>query len=254
MKTLTKILIITVVLVSIAFLWKEHFDLSQTIKSDKVSAYATAIAAILTAFTVYLLYKQNQQQIAELKASNLPDLYPTKATFETHDTKVRSVTSDFEYTYAQFFRIKEVNPEIKQSSRIVYISLHNIGLGAAKQIRIVWKYDRVEVEKLTNNIYQHVGNSYLEDTAEFDFVIANTKIEIPLPEFYMQCCGMQLNSDDSNFLKGNTGKPSLTLSISYLDIYNHKYQKEFIVGVAAILHHIDIIFSQTTLKTLSASG
>lgn len=172
MKTLTKVIIVAISLVSITFLWEEHFDLRQTIKSDKVSAYATAIAAILTAFTVYLLYKQNQQQIAELKASNLPDLYPTKATFETHDTKVGYVSSDSGYTYAQFFRIKEANPEIKQSSRIVYISLYNIGLGAAKEIRIVWKYDRSEVEELIEGVYQPVGNSYLEDQAEYDFVPA----------------------------------------------------------------------------------
>lgn len=73
---------------------------------------------------------------------------------------------------------------------------------------------------------------------------ANEKIEIPLPEFYMQCCGRELNNIESNFTKGNSGKPTLTLFISYLDIYNNTCHKEFTVGIAAIMNQIGFIFSQ----------
>jgi hypothetical protein len=59
-------------------LWKELPDLSlsKKINAEKVSSFFIAMGSLLTAVTVYLLYKQIKEQIEDRKASSRPDLYP----------------------------------------------------------------------------------------------------------------------------------------------------------------------------------
>ena len=70
MKSITKILIAFSVFIFILFIWKEWkgWSIEKKINADKVAAFFTAIGSLLTAVTVYFLYKQIQEQIEDRKA------------------------------------------------------------------------------------------------------------------------------------------------------------------------------------------
>lgn len=126
MKTLIKILILCSVIIVVLFLWQELPDLSlsKKINAEKVSAFFAAIGSLLTAVTVYLLYKQIKEQIEDRKAASRPDLYPERQFF----TLVR------ERSFPKLTRDK------KDEVLAGLISLHNIGLGAAKEITVKWHF------------------------------------------------------------------------------------------------------------------
>ena len=64
-----KAVIVALFLIVFLFTWHEwgSFSFYEKINHDKVAAFATSVAAILTAATVFLLYKQIQEQIRQRK-------------------------------------------------------------------------------------------------------------------------------------------------------------------------------------------
>lgn len=75
MKQLIKLLSFFITFLLILFLWQEISDLSlsKKINSEKVSSFFTTISSMLTALTVFLLYKQIGVQIEDRKVSTKPD-------------------------------------------------------------------------------------------------------------------------------------------------------------------------------------
>lgn len=72
-----KAVIVALVLIVFLFAWQEwgSFSISEKINHDKVAAFATSVAAILTAATVYLLFIQIKEQKKDRKLESHPLIY-----------------------------------------------------------------------------------------------------------------------------------------------------------------------------------
>ena len=225
MKSLVKILILCSVIIVILFLWQEFPDLSlsKKINAEKVSAFFTALGSIFTAVTVYLLYKQIKEQIEDRKASSRPDLYPERQFF----TLVR------ERNFPKLTRDK------KEDVLAGLISLYNIGLGAAKEIRVKWHFNKGILTPLINpDLVQLYTNRETEHN--YSFVSPNNILEIQLPLMYLATL--------SSFKDGWTEMvwEELFLEISYKDIHDFECPvKKFQVAVYVGAHYVSFEFART---------
>lgn len=231
MKSILKTLIVCFLIIVILFLWRELPDLSlsKKINAEKVSAFFAAIGSLLTAVTVYLLYKQIKEQIEDRKASSRPDLYPER----------------------QFFTlIKERNfPKLTRDNKgdvlAGLISLHNIGLGAAKEITVKWHFKKDILTQLINpDLVQLYTNR--ETERPYSFVSPNNQIEVQLPLMYLASL--------SSFKDGwaEVVWEELFLEITYKDIHDFDCPiKKFKVIVHVGANYASFNFTRTDSITLS---
>ena len=200
MKLIIKILIGCIVIILIFFVWNEFSDLSlaKKINDQKVSYFFTAISSLLTAVTVFLLYKQITEQIEDRKASSRPDLYPENQFFTSHRNG----------------SFPTLSREKKEDVLAGLISLHNIGLGAAKEIIVKWHFEKNVIKPLINS---NMAEFYFKRETEhnYSFVSPNNKLEIQLPLMYLASL--------SSFKDGWTEMiwEELFLEISYKDINDY---------------------------------
>lgn len=231
MKLLIKIFIAVSVLTLILFLWQEWPDWSITkkINADKVAAFFTAISSLLTAITVYLLYKQIKEQIEDRKATSRPDLFP----------------EDQFFTLTQQTGLPKLSREGKQDVLNGLFNLRNIGLGAAKEIKAKWYFQK---EVLTPLVDDKLLTVYINRATETDysFVSSNNLIEIPFPIMYVASL---------NFFKDEWAEmiwEELFLELSYKDIHDHSYiARKFKVIVYAGKHYARFNFSRVNEIKLS---
>jgi hypothetical protein len=213
----------------ILFFWQENLDLSLPINSDKFGQFGTMLGSLLTALTVYLLYRQISEMIADRKAANQPDLFPVETKFETEDIQTLSFSSAAEQNLPlpTFYRITNGARAEEQS---LNINLHNIGLGVAKEIRIRWLYDKNKIETLLQNVYNGLKTS--SDDEFLDFIPAQNFSDISLPYYFMQTCGIKLNASAMDlFETAPRSKPDLMLKIDFKDIYDNQHEREFKINL-----------------------
>lgn len=231
MKSILKLLILCSVIIIILFLWKELPDLSlsKKINAEKVSSFFTAIASLLTAVTVYLLYNQIKEQIEDRRASSRPDLYPENQFF----------------TLIKRQNFPELIRDKKDDNLIGLISLHNIGLGAAKEITVKWQFRKDIIVPLIAvdlvNVY-----SNRETERSYSFVSPNNQIEVQLPLMYLASL--------SSFKEGWSEMvwEELFLEISYKDIHDfHCPVKIFkvVVYVGALYASFNFIRTNSIVLT-----
>lgn len=231
MKSFIKIFIFCSVPIIILFLWKELPDLSvsKKINAEKVSAFFTAIGSLFTALTVYLLYNQIKEQIEDRKAASRPDLYPER----------------------QFFNlIRERNlPKLardkKEDVLTGLISLHNIGLGAAKEITVKWHFNKDILAPLINpELVQLYSNQ--ETERNYSFVSPSNQLDIQLPLMYLATL---------SYFKDNWAEvvwEELFLEIAYKDIHDFECpEKLFKVVVYVGVHYA--LFEFTRVKSIHLS-
>lgn len=207
MKSIIKILITTTIILLILFFWKEFPDLSlsKKINAEKVSSFFTAIGSLLTALTVFLLYKQIKEQIEDRKAASKPDLYPADQFFSLLQDRV----------------MPKLTRDKKNETLNGLISIHNIGLGAAKEITVTWHFNK---EILASLLDEKIGlkefyTNYV-DSDTFSFVLPNNQLETQLPLIYI--------SSMAHYKPGWTQMiwEDLFLEISYKDIQDFKYSSK----------------------------
>lgn len=141
-KLVFRLLVASIALLTISFIWKEWETLSfnQKINSEKVAAFFSAVGVLVTATTLFLLYRQIQEQIEDRKAASRPDLYPEN----------------------QFFAIsrKDSLPQLSREGKTDpengMISLHNIGLASAKEITLNWFFQKEILSSMICDISTHV--------------------------------------------------------------------------------------------------
>lgn len=225
MKSIIKILIASSFLILILFVWNEWqgLSLSKTINSDKVAAFFTAIGSLLTAVTVFLLYKQIQEQIKDRKAASKPDLYP----------------ADQFFTLTPSHGLPKLSRDNKEDIVIGLINLHNIGFGAAKEIKVIWYLNKDVIASLIDKNFRQL---YLNRETEFkySFVLPNNLIEIPLPLMYIA----SLN----HFKEGWSEMiwEELFLEIIYKDVHGTNYtDKKFKVFAYVGRHYALLKFIPT---------
>ena len=228
-----RIFIGLIILIVIIFLWKELPDLSlsKKINSEKVSALATSFGALITAITVYFLYKQLEYQIEDRKAATKPDLYPIGLKLFVKGEEKFSVNEigDGGFYYVPQFIVADN----EEKNRIfVSIQIHNIGLAAAKEIKYEWKFDEEEVQKRIHQLYPALLDS---SDKMIDFIPAGANVEIKFPESYLNTCGPQLNYTKEEEVEKkafgkiiiNKEKLPLKLFLTFQDIYGSRLSKEF---------------------------
>jgi hypothetical protein len=226
MKTSIKIIIIfSVVVIAVPFLWQElpELSLSKKINAEKMSAFFTALGSFLTAVTIYLLYKQIKEQIEDRKAASRPDLYPERQFF----TLIR------EKNFPKLTRDK------KNDVLAGLISLHNIGLGAAKEIMVKWHFKKDILKPLiTPEFVQLYTNR--ETERNHSFVSPNNTLEIQLPLMYLAT----LSSFEDGWAE--VVWEELFLEISYKDIHDFECPvKIFKVVVYVGANYVSFEFART---------
>lgn len=237
--------IIAIIVTFLIFVHR-HIDFQESIKESIIEAWATSMAAIFTALTVYLLYKQNQQQLDDRKAASQPDLYPEQFQLITKDESKNEVYTYSEnkmFTLRPKFQNTTENPE-KQYTYSFAVKLFNIGLGAAKQIKIKWLYDKKEVYEYVEGIYNLAKpnanvTELRSDGENLDFISPNNSALIIFPRYYVNCLG-------SSATKANNRNkhPQLKLEINFLDIYNTAILKTFDVKCTFQLDLVFLNFQQ----------
>ena len=227
---------------TILFLWKEidSFALNNKINSEKVGSYFTALGAVAAAISVYFLYGQLLEMKDTRKAAYQPDLYPAYSKFQVKDTANPTIFEGGDKPVVKIVRLEDNHP---QNQFRPYIELHNIGLGAAKNISITWKYDVNAVNDLIKGIYQFYQITQPENE-HFDFLQQNGKTFMNIPFHFFNCCGEQLNQSYLDIIEpvDEKPKPQLKLQLCYQDIQNNLFDKSFIVSVSAFTEFVDLKF------------
>jgi hypothetical protein len=216
------------------FLWHEfpNLSFSKKINAEKVSSFFTAIGSLLTAVTVYLLYKQINEQIEDRKASSRPDLFPENQFF----------------TLTQKGDFPKLTRDKKEDVLAGLISLHNIGLGAAKEIKIKWYFKKdILAPLITSDLIQLYSNR--ETERNYSFVSANNQIEIQLPLMYLASLSSFKNGWSEMLWE------ELFLEISYKDIHDFDYPaKKFKVLVYVGAFFVSFNFVRTASIFLNAKS
>ena len=231
MKSIIKLFILCALFLLILFSWQEFSDisLSKKINAEKVSSFFTAIGSLLTAITVFLLYKQIKEQIEDRKASSKPDLYPADQFFSLSQDKV----------------MPKLSREKKTDVLNGLISIHNIGLGAAKEITLKWHYNSDVLAPLVDSgLREFYKNAETEDN--HSFISANNQMEKQIPLMYISSLAF--------FRPGWTEMiwEDLFLEISYKDIHDFQYSpKIFKVTVNVSSHYAAFRFHKADSVRLS---
>lgn len=241
-KTIFALSIFTVILL-IIFFWQEteNLSLDRKIDDDKLANFFTAFGGIVVSISLYYLYKQ----LIEMKSGYLPDLYLSSVKFNV------SVESGLEYIDNKpTLKIRQIEDN-KTSDVNGYFQLHNIGLGSCKNISIKWIYNIETVKEIFQNKFQYLPK-FTTESQHIDFLEANGKIQIDIPEFYFFCCAPEYNFNSTNhrefaekILKGIPIKPKLEGEIKYYDIQNEPYTKKFNVEIMPINDILRIKFMAT---------
>jgi hypothetical protein len=231
MKSIIKLFIFCILILLILFLWQEfsNLSLSKKINAEKVSSFFTAIGSLLTAITVFLLYKQIKEQIEDRKASSKPDLYPADQFFNLSQDKI----------------MPKLSRDKKTDVLNGLISIHNIGLGTAKEIEIKWHFNQDVLAPLVDSgLREFYKGAETED--EHSFISANNQMEKQIPLMYISSLA---------FYKAGWAEmiwEELYLEISYKDIHDFQYPpKIFKVTVYVSSHYAAFRFHKADSVSLS---
>jgi hypothetical protein len=209
---------------------------------DHLIALVTSIAACLSALATFLTVRQVKMQ---REASYRPELMFSRTRFDA--------VSEGGSLPERWVRPKS-EPQPKYPPRDLTIPLHNIGLGAAKEVVIEWSFP-VEhaIEKINRAAQQTLTPIYFSTDGEevtiksetfgngtsmwinqrkgrVDFVLPTSvngdSARVPLPQTYILLASATLffhaKSDDPSF-----EVPALLAHLSYLDIGDQSHTASF---------------------------
>ena len=224
------------IILLVLFFWQEWNDLSylKKIDSEKFSSFFAAIGSILTAITVYLLYVQNKEQIEDRKAASRPDLYP--------EDQFYSVINDGKSPMVLLKR------ENKNDVLNGLFNIHNIGLGAAKEISIKWHFSKDLISLLIfPDFIKLYSNRLIEQN--FSFIHVGKIIEVQFPIMYLASLSYFKNGWSEMLWE------ELFLEISHVDIHDFKSpSKYFKVDVYVNSNYASFRFSRVNEIVLSKNS
>ncbi|MEN2398972.1 hypothetical protein GKZ90_0004255 [Flavobacterium sp. MC2016-06] len=238
-KTILALIIFTIILL-VLFFWQEtqNLSLDRKIDDEKLANFFTSFGGIIVLISLYYLYKQ----FIEMKSGYLPDLYLSSVKFKVDIKPGMEFIDD-----KPILKISQMEDN-KSLDINAYFQLHNIGLGACKNISIDWIYDLDSVKEIFQNKFQHFP-IFIAESQHLDFLQANGKIQIDIPEFYFFCCAPEFNINPTNhqefaekLMRGIPLKPKLECEIKYYNIQNELYTKKFNVEIMPIEDILKIKF------------
>jgi hypothetical protein len=232
-----RLFILIAAILSIPYLWQEHFTLNSTINYDKIGSYFTLLAAVGAVFSIVLLSKQNDEIFRSNREVNRPELFVAAETFwaEYIDTDESS---------KPFVALSLLRNGKKSESEKVGFKIENIGNGVAKHLSANWIYNHNDIKAYVKDLYEFPDRPDL-DTRKKDFLKTDQAWIIYPPISYFSCCGNILNRTGEEKIGATVQpKPELILELRYHDISGFEYSKQFDVAVEAILEVVVVDFSQ----------
>jgi hypothetical protein len=218
----------------IIFFWGEcdGMDCGKKANSEKISQYFNILSSIFTLFTLMFLYEQLKEMKLARSSSIQPSLYPVQIKFRVMGEKlaIRILKEENDSGFvASFDNIKVV--------------ITNIGINAAKNVKIRWEYDIAELNKYCIGTNVYTFREPLE-SEEHSFVPAGQTINVIGPFQYMCCCRPSLNQEADLLNPGNeNSKPRLSLVITYLNLEGEQYEKRFEVAIWTLNENVTFSFS-----------
>jgi len=240
-KQIAAFVLTPIIILSLVFFWNEINDLSlsKKINHDKIADYFTTLFTFFgTIAAIYFGYNQNKLSEDLNIATIRPYLAPERSTFKMKDFPLPNVDSKTLYIAI---------PESISEHSPVGLKIKNKGVGAAKDIHLEWKFDNKQVEKIVEGIYLPRDINLLSIP---EIIQAGDTDYLPLPNDYLCCCGSRVNEghfiitnipflpqnierklggelpESYNKFSGNI-KPSLLLIITYRDMHDRNYSKQY---------------------------
>lgn len=237
------VIIASLLVLAVLFFWKElnTLNIHEKINDQKITNYFLIIGALGTAAALWFFFRQLIEMENARSSASRPDLFPAELTYKMEEHTMLNLTTG---TLPSPFAVRQ--DSLQSGYYPNYINLHNIGLGAAKNIKCDWAYDLHAVNAIINGIYQPATESGFSQ--HFDFIPANTSIELFPPTDYLKCCGQRVNADLSDLALEEpesgrrVSKPELRLTINYQDIFNGSFNKIFAVQVNAFNDVVSLKF------------
>lgn len=180
-----KAVIVALILIVFLFAWQEwsSFSIKEKINHDKVAAFATSVAAILTAATVYLLFIQIKEQKKDRKLESHPLIY------------------------AQPFYMSRLQTRAE---------IFNVGKGIATDVNIKFDFDR-------DNFGREFGDKdivavFRESDTKIDFILPSEMNGFNLPISYTTIILQYISNVAASIIE----KYALYVKITYKDFYGEK--------------------------------
>lgn len=212
-------LMIVVFITIIFFLWEELTNLhtSEKINHDKFSSFFTSIGALLTAYSLVLIYLQLKESKKQNDFATQPALFIERKSYTLKEEPDNAIVNGF---------VNVVPPDntIKDNWGIKII---NIGKGTALKIAAEWIYDINKINKLTETHYRQVG--IMKKNFYKDYLRPDEELFIGLPYDYINLFGKKLHPTHNNSeMLDFSEKPDLSVKIKYIDIEHKPYSKQFV--------------------------
>lgn len=230
-----------------------------------ISCLATIAAAIIYYFTLNEIKKQRQ-------SSYRPEVFIETSNFTIHVKKINNKIEDLIWSDAQ-----QKNDQI--SSHCYNLHCHNLGLGAAKNVKIKFSFDiQSFIKKINalNDSYNvlNIKNNNIFSTynfieKEFEYNIAinrqldnNKSINFILPVSYSNKINSFMIPKQYSLLysfyfylisytdksKTDFDIPQLFIELEYQDIYNDNHKKNFAIEFNMISLSKDIFHGYLNIK------
>lgn len=248
---------IAVVILMVLFLWREKIDFNFRINDQKITNFFVCAFTLIGTIAT-LFYTVKQYKLSELvnRTAIKPELYPTDYVFLMEDDE-----EPLDFGEAKGLYLTHAS-SLKPGTKL---SIKNIGVGIAKDIRVEWIYDVYQVEKLIKGVYHFTPD---DKQSIIPFLNPSNEVSIALPSKYLSCCGPKLFKKFENKYFSNVEdlklpfnkhtqklvdkwkdemfpklRPRLKLKLSFQDSQGYAYVKEFNAQVSGIANMILLSFN-----------
>ena len=235
-------------LIVVAFLWNEKIDFRYKINDQKIANFFVTVFTIIgTIATIFYTIKQYKLSELVNRTHIKPDLLPKLCVLSMKDDE-----------RSREFAGRELYLTYPTFEHGFGLMIENIFVGTAKNIKIKWVFNKLEVEELIEGVYWLTPQ---ENTKDLEYLGSAKLMSVKLPSEYLSCCGSKLfeklemkyiyNENVFNFSKTFRSKkeeemtkkeeskypkprPELFLEITYTDVQDFQYHKVFKTKVTGI--------------------
>lgn len=228
---------------------------------DQVIALSASIGAFMSAIAAFLAVRQNTKQ---REASYRPELAITRTTFTASKSPLtKSTFADFWVEERELVDKEKMNLLSSLS-----LPLHNVGLGAAKEVHLKWSFP---IEELISNINRKAQTTLVPAYFEYEDEVLTLKseqldaatsmwgnqkqnsvdyvlpastdqegVKIQVPHAYIELISALIYFSSKE--KGSSlfhDMPALKLELEYFDIGGNKHNSSFSIDLNLVAIHGD---------------
>ena len=239
-KLLTIVFCIIITIVIVIFCNDENIDTTKKVNDQKLANLFAIIFSSVGTFAAILF---SQKQIDFAAASIKPDIFPNTVSFVIRESS--NPIGFVESTDNPEFIFPTKNTDKK--SRIA-LELINKGVGTAKNIKIKWLFDNIEVRNIVEERYSIPP---IPEKLKDDYIVSGASGKFDLPRQYLPCCGPKVEMEKGNgkFMSTMQSEseyvtnilPPLTLTIEFDNIQDESSSKSYQTNI--LVHKNMVIFN-----------